>query len=144
MPRTGWSVVDVVDEGEPSHTCEACGNPGVRYVHTVGHSAFRTLRVGCVCAGHLTGDSSGPRRRELHLRRRIAWADRRWRRSRRGNPWIKARGHHVVVFRAGSGGYRVMIDGEHVFGDYPNEYAAKLASYDGLAYVEREYPRAKD
>jgi hypothetical protein len=142
MPRRGWVCVQVTDHGEAIQSCEACGHPAVRFLHTIRHPAFRELEVGCICAGHLTGDSEGSRQREVALRRQTAWADRKWRVSRNGNPWLKARGHRIVVFPSrSSAGYCFAIDGQDVFGPFATGRAAKMAS---LAIVDALELRRKE
>jgi hypothetical protein len=137
MPRRGWVCAEVVDHGDANQSCEACGNPAVRFLHTIRHPEFRDLEVGCDCAGHLTGDCRGAKGREATLKRKATWADSpRWKRSRRGNAWRKAGGFRVVVFPYGPE-FRLAISG-NFFGPYPDQRAAKLAAFDIVAVYKRD------
>lgn len=63
-----WRLVQVVDLWVATHDCEHCRNERVRYVHVLSHSQLGELRVGCVCAGKLTGDAAGAAQRERSAR----------------------------------------------------------------------------
>jgi hypothetical protein len=135
MPRRGWVLLDTYDLGEPSHECEACGYPAVRYVHAIAHSEFRDLAVGCVCAEHLTEDYVTPRQRETTLRgtarARRAWLAREWRISRKGALWLKIRGHHVCVFRSPQGdGWRCSFNDQFGILTHDSVEAAKIALFN--------------
>lgn len=144
VPHKGWTLSDVVDlqfdEGRSLgeyDECEFCGQEQIRYVHMLTHSDYvGEMRVGCVCAEHLTADYVNPKRREGELRNRAArrekWTHRAWKLSAKGNPYLKTRdGHHIVVFPAASG-YMLRID--HLKGRkiYPTIAAAQLAGFDYL------------
>lgn len=46
-----------------------CGNEKIRYVHIMKHPEFLgELRVGCICACHMTDDYESPQARERELR----------------------------------------------------------------------------
>ena len=73
VPHKGWVCVDIEDLGSPDHICEMCEIQDVRYVHVMEHANYaETLRVGCICAGHMEENLVGARLRE------DAWPDQ-WR-----------------------------------------------------------------
>jgi hypothetical protein len=104
IPHKGWMCVEMEDLEEPTHTCEMCGQEEIRYVHYMMHPQFaNVLAVGCICACNMENDYWGPRKRERQWRNRASrkarWLTREWRISHQGNPYLKADGLHVVVFR---------------------------------------------
>jgi hypothetical protein len=78
VPQKGWRESDCLDLGE-NHwmTCEMCESIEIRIVHVVEHPGYGSLRVGRVCAGHLTEDYAGCDAREEEARARTARAARR-------------------------------------------------------------------
>ena len=51
---------------------EMCGNEKIRYVHIMTHPEFPgELRVGCICACHMTDDYENPEARERDLKNRV-------------------------------------------------------------------------
>jgi hypothetical protein len=150
IPRQGWRLVSVtdlcLDEGRARtayENCEYCGQERIRYVHCLEHpvSPVPRMRVGCLCAGHLTGDAETSRRRETELRnraaRRAAWTKRDWKPSAKGNRYlVTADDHHIVVYPA-RGGYMLVIDGKPGRKVYPAQKAAQLAAFDYL-YIPRK------
>jgi hypothetical protein len=142
VPHKGWTCVDIEDLGSPDHVCEMCEVQDVRYVHIMEHANYvKTLRVGCICAGHMEGDSAGARDREAAFRalcaRRARWLAREWSRSRAGNPYLNTDGFNVVVFRVGGGwSARLSLRGEdeesHKLPTFATEEQAKLASFDAI------------
>lgn len=144
VPHKGWSLTAVadlqLDEGRAFgeyDECEFCGKEQIRYVHTLAHPEYAdSIRVGCVCAEHLTADYVNPKQRENELRNRAArrdkWTRRAWKTSAKGNPYLETRdGHHIVVFPVSSG-CMLRIDGRKGRKIYPNVAAAQLASFDYL------------
>lgn len=106
LPHSGWLLVDVWDTFSADCVCENCNFPHVRYVHELRHkSTGKTVRVGCVCAEHLSQDFATPRLREKALRglagRRMRWPTLNWKRSQKGNLYLKKRGLVIVITRAG-------------------------------------------
>lgn len=55
----------VIDMGGPGLIdCEYCGNEKVRYVSVMQHHTYGgILKVGCICAGRLSGDEASARQR---------------------------------------------------------------------------------
>ncbi len=69
LPRKGWTLLDVVDEGF-GQECEWCGT-AIRYVHYIFHpETNQNSSCGCVCAEHLTEDYVTGRKRESKLKQK--------------------------------------------------------------------------
>lgn len=103
VPKTGWRCVGVSDMGTPCVTCEMCGRQIIRYVHHMEHDNYRPLGVGCVCAGRMEGDIEGARKRENELKkkqnRKENYMKKKWKQSKNGNPYTKAKTHLVVLYK---------------------------------------------
>jgi hypothetical protein len=109
VPLTGWDCVDFEDLGRIEQICEMCETKEIRYVHYMAHPDIADrLKVGCVCAGHMSRDYVGANRREQDAKnaagRRRRWLDRNWRWSAKGNLYLKT-----------TDGFRVTV-----YGDAPN------------------------
>lgn len=107
IPHKGWECKGVDDLEEPSMTCEMCQTSMIRFAHRMVHPLFDgELRVGAVCAGHMSEDLQGAKTRETalknHIKRRVNWLTRKWRISKNGNPFIKCDGYIVIVFGKGN------------------------------------------
>ena len=112
----------------------------VRYVHHMRHADYhKVLEVGCDCAGYMQGDLTAARQRERTLKsrqkRRAKWTARKWKISKRGNPWLETKGHHITIFRRASNWtFRVSREYEDFeqFSDatFPTVDQAKLAAFD--------------
>lgn len=157
VPHKGWTHVDTEDLDEPSETCEMCEAVEIRYVHIMEHPDYDgPLRVGCVCAENMSGDKLGPKRRERELAnaasRRRNWLTRKWRESRKGNPFLNTKGYNVAVYRVGGGwSYRIVKDNPlagYIAGEvsrkwdsrrvYETEDRAKLAAFDRLTVIRAD------
>lgn len=147
VPHKGWSCVDIQDLGEPLQTCQMCEKTAIRYVHYMRNSAYdEVLEVGCVCAGHMEGNLHAARTRESGMKsrasKRARWLTRRWRRSKKGNPWIKADGYRVTIYPKGSGwGATVSKDIPNAIPihsrlTYRTEAEVKLAAFDHITRLE--------
>jgi hypothetical protein len=144
VPKTGWFLVDVSDTEAAAFTCGNCKFPHVRYVHELRHrQAGRVVYVGCVCAEHLTQDFATPRLRERTLRslagRRLRWPTLNWKRSHKGNLYLRKQGIVIVITRVGSGwavSYKPSEDDfaawTSVQGWHNTAEEAKLAAFDAL------------
>lgn len=102
VPHKGWSCTGIDDLGEPSQTCEMCESVEIRYVHYMEHPDYPSqLAVGCVCAEHMEDDYVAPKRREKSLRslasRRKSWSSRKWKKSAKGNAYIRTEGFIVTL-----------------------------------------------
>lgn len=114
-PRKGWDYVGCADYGKPIFTCEACGNPEVRYVHELEHDEMiEPLHVGCVCAEHLTRDYVNPRKQERRAKsfsaRFSRFMVRPWRVSAKGTRWMQYRGHLLWIFQRQDKSWGYAID----------------------------------
>ena len=85
IPHKGWTEIGMEDLGEEAEfgedieyeRCEMCGNEKIRYVHIMTHPEFPgELRVGCICACHMTDDYENPEARERDLKNRVAYSAR--------------------------------------------------------------------
>jgi hypothetical protein len=145
VPHRGWTCVDIEDLGEPSAQCEMCESQEIRYVHHMEHPAYNgTLAVGCVCAGHMEGDLVAARTRETSMQSRTGkrkrWLSRRWKVSRKGNPWLQADGYRVTVYERGGGWAATVstVDDSAVYHarrNYPTQDQAKLAAFDQITQL---------
>lgn len=148
VPHKGWTCVDIdpLPEGETT-ICEMCERTEIRFVHYMEHPEYgETLLCGCVCAGHMEEDLIGAKRRETSVRNALArksrWLGRKgWRRSRKGNPFIRVDGYHITVYSQGSG-YKAVISRPATdfkyFGrrTFPTEDSARLATFDALEFLK--------
>ena len=146
VPHKGWTCVGVYDvRGDGSSadeaayaTCDMCGKEHIRFVHTLEHDDYESLDVGCICAGKMENDYEGARRREAKFRNRAArkakWLGRKWRWSAKGNHYINADGHNLVVFpnKFRPGWWKFTIDGKFSAASYKDADAAKLALFDAF------------
>ena len=108
VPKRDWYCTGGYDRGRDNlELCDMCESASVRYVHVMRHDAYHDLlEVGCICAGNMTQDEEGAKRREADVRnrskRRENWPFlRKWRLSRNGNPTLRMLGHFITVFRRG-------------------------------------------
>ena len=102
VPKTGWVCTGVTDLGEPVGVCEMCGHQILRYVHHMEHPAYRSLNVGCICAGKMEGNIEQAKKREQDFKNKQArkenFKNRQWRTSRNSNSYIKIKDHLVVLY----------------------------------------------
>lgn len=149
VPRKDWRCVNVIDlradGGSPDETdyatCEMCGNEKIRYVHIMEHDEYdEELQVGCVCAEKMSGDYVNPKKRQSELQNRAArrtkrkasWAKCAWKRSSKGNLWVKIDGHNITVFASPykEGKWVFSIDRAYSQPIYNSEAEAQLATFD--------------
>ena len=149
VPRKDWQCVNVIDlradGGSPDETdyatCEMCGNEKIRYVHIMEHDEYdEELQVGCVCAEKMSGDYVNPKKRQSELqnravrrsKRKASWAKCAWKRSSKGNLWMKTDGHNITVFASPykEGKWVFIIDGAYSQPIYNSEAEAQLATFD--------------
>jgi hypothetical protein len=102
VPKSGWRCEDVQDIGVTRFTCEWCGHQHIRYVHTMRHPQSGRLKVGCICAGHLEGSLAAAYAREgvfkLAEARKLRWASKDWKRSKRGVLYANGDGFNVRIY----------------------------------------------
>lgn len=151
VPHKGWRCVDSEDvrsdgqsvEDTSYETCEMCGQEQIRYVHLMEHDDYPVpLRVGCICAGKMTEDYGGTKRREARLRnratRKTRWLRRKWKCSQKGNPYLNVQGHNLTVFRDRfkPGFWKYCIDRRRFSqSSHQSEQAAKLALFDEFCRI---------
>jgi hypothetical protein len=141
VPHRGWSCVEIEDLDDERRTCEMCESREIRYAHHMRHTQFAdVLVVGCVCAGHMEGDLAAARERDQQMAnrsvRRRRWLTRQWKRSAKGNEWLRADGFRVTIYRKG-GAWAATVASEedekfvrHSQRRYGAVDAAKLAAFD--------------
>lgn len=124
-----------------------CERQEIRYVHYMEHPDYsETLSCGCICAGHMEQNVLAAQKREARAQsatqRRARWLGRKgWRRSAKGNIYIRAEGYQITVFGSG-GGYRGVISnaatGFKHFGrrTFQTEETAQLAGFDALQFLK--------
>ena len=142
VPHRGWVCVDIEDLGEPQITCQMCEFQTIRYVHHMEHPQYPEVRcVGCVCAGHMEGDLTAARNREVSMRSRIEkrkrWTTRKWKISAKGFPWIRSDRYRVTVYPKGTG-WTATVSTEdnssvqHCRKIYLTQDRAKLSAFDHI------------
>lgn len=140
VPKRGWSCVDVIDHEEATMSCQMCGNEQVRYIHLMEHPTYKhTIEVGCICAGHLSGDYDGARQLERDARnkakRRQTWLTRKWKRSQSGNYYMTYMGLNVGVYLKRNGNWGARVGGKFGQLEYDSVDDSKLGLFE---YLENE------
>lgn len=137
VPHSGWICTGITDLGKPIGICEMCGHQIIRYVHHMTHPQYRPLNVGCVCAGKMEGDIEGAQKRERDFKnrqqRKQSFMRKPWKRSSRGNLYMKIKGHLLVIYEVKNGaGWKYSLD--HVFCEmlYPSRRAAVDAAFEAV------------
>ena len=122
-----WLLIACYDNNTGEFTCQHCPKTGIRYEHELRHKElcecgltlnqhldavipaadcdFKawTIRVGCVCAEKLTGDSTTPREHEKALKSRMRQKKAflsYWKTSQKGNlyrKWLWEGKEYVIV-----------------------------------------------
>jgi hypothetical protein len=73
------------------------------------------------------------------------WSELKWRRSAKGNLWVRVEGWLITVFRSElTPGFHFAVDDFFSHDTFPTEEAAMLASYDGFAFLSRYVPKKPD
>ena len=102
VPKSGWVCTGVTDLGAPVGVCEMCGHQIIRYVHHMQHPNYRSLNVGCICAGKMEGNIEQAKKREQDFKskqvRKESFKNGRWKMSKNSNSYIKVRDHVVVLY----------------------------------------------
>ena len=151
VPHKGLNCVDIEELDEQEYLCEMCQARHVRFVHVMEHPRYlQTLRVGCVCAGHMEEDLGGARKREAGFKtdrgRRKRWLSRKWRISASGNQFLNTNdGFNVVVYPRNSiWGARVehRVTGYQRTSKRPSQTRdqAKLAAFDAMIEIKHSEP----
>ena len=150
VPHKGWNCIEVEDLGTVEAVCEMCETQEIRYVHYMRHEEHEeVLGVGCVCAQNMEHDYEGPRRRENALRnaakRRSRWVERKWRTSRKGNPYLNTDGLNITIFHVRRMGWRARIIDRMTEEEktsrraYRTQDEAKLAAFDAMIILKEEH-----
>jgi hypothetical protein len=143
FPKSGWVLSHIDDLGEADEICEMCQIQEIRYVHSIDHAdyAFR-LRVGCICAGKLTGnperhfDLEGVLRRKASQRK--AWSNlKSWKISAKGNPYI-FKDDVLVVLYSGGQQWSFSVGGIRSNRWYNTQAQVEVAAFEG--YWLHRYP----
>ena len=148
IPHKGWKEIGIEDLGEDLEfgddveyeQCEMCGQEKIRYVHILQHSDFNgELRVGCVCAEHMTDDYINPQKSERELKNRLNrkknFMRREWQERAQGKYVLRYKGENITIMKSKYGaGWGVLLGGQSVF-RYNNRriddfHTARLIAFD--------------
>ena len=138
VPHSGWSCTGVDDLGGPVGICQMCGYQIIRYAHQMEHPQYRSLSVGCVCAGRMEGDIAGAKQREAEFKkrqsRRIHFFRRKWKMSKKGNEYLKIDGHVVVIYHITRGNHiwKYSLDNDFCKGTYATRERAMAGAFNAL------------
>ena len=138
VPHFGWNCVGVEDLGAPVGICEMCGYQIIRYAHQMVHPKYRSLSVGCICAGKMEGNVDEAKRREAEFKnrqtRRINFFKRKWKQSKKGNEYLKIDGHIVVLYKftKGNESWKYSIDNEFCNTVYTTRDRALSGAFESL------------
>ena len=137
FPKTGWSCTGVTDLGSPVGICEMCGWQIIRYVHHMVHDSGLSLDCGCVCAGKLEGNIERAKKREAAFKnkeaRKFNFKKRTWKKSGRGNEYLKIKNHIVVLFHfRDSDKWKYSIDNEFCKKSYNSRNEVIEAVFEAL------------
>lgn len=65
LPTTGWTDDRVEDMKGEEVKCQYCNKESIRFVHVLTHPDYEgELKVGCICAGKLTGNLELSKKKE--------------------------------------------------------------------------------
>lgn len=143
-PKRGWTCKGVTDLEENRMTCEMCEQQVIRYAHEMHHEEHYSLTVGCICAGNMEENIQGATLRENQLKKRqrkkAKWLEK-WKRSRRGNLYVKAHDrYHAVIFKK-NGHFSGLIEDtftkEKIYAKikYSTESEAMYGAFEGIEYL---------
>ncbi|MGN1306231.1 MAG: ATP-dependent helicase [Faecousia sp.] len=143
VPKTGWVCTGITDLGGPTGVCEMCGHQIIRYVHHMYHPDYRSLGVGCVCAGKMEGNIEQARKREQEFKskqsRKDHFKNRQWKTSKNSNSYLKIKEHLVVLYyNPKNNTWKYSLD--HVF--CPEIYGTREEAVDA-AFEALEAVRAR-
>jgi len=148
VPHKGWICIDIEDTGELSSVCEMCEKQLIRYKHYMKHSDYqKVLKVGCVCAGNMEDNLVSARRRDDFMKsrsnKRKKWLNRNWKRSAKGNDYLKSDGYLVVMMDKNAFWSALIQSDDKTFvkwsqRKYKTINEAKLAAFDYLTKILSE------
>lgn len=141
VPHDGWTCTGVTDLGVPAGVCQMCGYQIIRYVHHMTHPNYRSLDVGCICAGKMEGDIEGAKKREKEFKnkqaRRESFLKKTWNRSKIGNLYLKIKNHLVILYRQpNSEVWRYAVDGTFCNDEYSTKEDAVAAAFEELEAIK--------
>lgn len=151
VPHKGWileNVIDIRADGQSAEeteyeTCMMCNNERIRFVYIISHKDFRKkLKVGCVCAEKMTNDYINPRNNEKKLKNRaqrlIAWLKKDWRKSKKGNLFLKVKGHFILIYKdPKTKKFKCKIDEQYGKKQFETIELAKVAAFNGIEYYKK-------
>ncbi len=137
VPKTGWKCVGVTDLGSPSGVCEMCGRHIIRYVHHMVHPHYKSLDVGCICAGKMEGNLERAKKREAEFKnkeeRRKNFKKRKWKVSKNGNNFLKIKEHLIVLYYNDKyKNWKYSLDNKFCVEVYRTKDEAKNAAFEAL------------
>ncbi len=137
VPKTGWVCTGVTDLGAPVGVCEMCGHQIIRYVHHMDHPDFRSLGVGCICAGKMEGNIERAKKREQDFKskelRKANFKGRQWKTSKKSNSYLKIKDHLVVLYHhPQKNTWKYAIDGVFCPETYHTRESAMDAIFEAL------------
>lgn len=137
VPKTGWHCTGVTDLGQPVGICEMCGHQIIRYVHHMSHPNYRSLNVGCICAGKMEGNINAAKRREQDFKNKQArkenFRKKKWKISKNNNKYIKVKEHLIVLyFNSIYNNWKYSIDNVFCVEVFKTEEEAKDAAFEAL------------
>lgn len=137
VPKSGWVCTGITDLGEPVGVCEMCGHQIIRYVHHMVHPNFRSLGVGCICAGKMEGNIEQAKKREQDFKskesRRENFKNRHWKTSKNSNSYLKIKDHLVVLYyNKNYNNWKYSLDNQFCPEIYPTREEAIDAAFEAL------------
>lgn len=149
IPHKGWICNDIEDLGEPSAICEMCRSSQLRFAHHMSHPDYEDkLVVGCICAGHMSGDYEGVRKREAAMKsradKRKRWLTRKWKISVKNNPCLVDGDFIITVFEKNNS-WKFLLINKITQGrffsrrSFNTQEKAKLAAFDRLTELLNQW-----
>ena len=137
VPKSGWICTGITDLGEPVGVCEMCGHQIIRYVHHMVHPQYRSLGVGCICAGKMEGNIEQAKKREQDFKskeaRRENFKNRQWKTSKNANSYLKIKDHLVVLYYSKNyNNWKYSLDNQFCPEVYPTREKAIDAAFEAL------------
>lgn len=141
VPKSGWICAGISDLGEPAGVCEMCGHQIIRYVHHMMHPEYRSLGVGCICAGKMEGDTEGAVKREQNFKnkekRRANFIRRQWKTSKGNNSYLKIKNHIIVLYyNKEYNHWKYSIDNVFCSKSYKTKNEAASSAFDAFERIK--------
>ncbi len=135
IPHKGWycTLIEDLGYGCGDFICEMCGKENIRFIHTMIHPEHGSIRVGCVCSGHMSGDYEEAINRENQFKNKISmrerWITRKWKMSKKGNVYLTLKGINITIFKK-YGEYKCVVDGDFSNKSFNDINDAKLFAFE--------------